>query len=401
MLWLLCTAVTFLFIDQSLMAPNLSAIAEEFGFSEEEKNQKLGADIAIGFFVIGGAASIIGGFAADVFQKRCLILGGILLVTDVVSASVYWSTTYSDLFALRILTGMGVGASLPLIYSLLGDLFPSSERVTISGYFGVFSAFGVAMGQFIAGFLCNNKYFTMNWRAPFILTAIPAALCAVWFLIVSKEPVRGSQEDRALRLSLADADIASESIFAPYHQQDDKAVSDSAGGGAHASSNHHSLVTENAKVYHSEEYTVEAVVNLFSIPSVALIVLQGVPGCIPWGMLYTYFNDFLSTDAVGLSVIEATFCLSAMFAMGVCGQICGGQLGQWLYNHEHVRRQITLMGLSTVLSALPVLIMVNSSTHADGIGFRLTFLDYFALSSISGFLMSVNAPNIRATLQVL
>ena len=34
-------------------------------------------------------------------------------------------------------------------------------------------------------------------------------------------------------------------------------------------------------------------------------VLQGLPGCLPWGMFLTFFNDFLSQQK-GLSVPVAT-----------------------------------------------------------------------------------------------
>jgi len=50
---LLCASVGLLFADQNILAPNLTEIANEFGFTMKEKNEKLGSDISIGFFVIG------------------------------------------------------------------------------------------------------------------------------------------------------------------------------------------------------------------------------------------------------------------------------------------------------------------------------------------------------------
>ena len=37
---LICLTVAFLFADQNLLAPNLSTIAEEFNFSNEERDEK-------------------------------------------------------------------------------------------------------------------------------------------------------------------------------------------------------------------------------------------------------------------------------------------------------------------------------------------------------------------------
>ena len=50
---MLSLTTTFLFADQNLMAPNLTAIADSFGFSNEERDSKLGGQIAVGFFLVG------------------------------------------------------------------------------------------------------------------------------------------------------------------------------------------------------------------------------------------------------------------------------------------------------------------------------------------------------------
>jgi hypothetical protein len=45
-----CTIL--LFADQNLMSPNLTAIAADFGFSDEERDKKLGGHIALAFFLL-------------------------------------------------------------------------------------------------------------------------------------------------------------------------------------------------------------------------------------------------------------------------------------------------------------------------------------------------------------
>jgi hypothetical protein len=35
---------------------------------------------------------------------------------------------------------------------------------------------------------------------------------------------------------------------------------------------------------------------LFQCPSVCLAIFQGAPGCIPWGIINVYLNDYLSSD---------------------------------------------------------------------------------------------------------
>jgi hypothetical protein len=36
--------------------------------------------------------------------------------------------------------------------------------------------------------------------------------------------------------------------------------------------------------------------SLLSTPTVVLSLLQGAPGCVPWGIVNTYLNDFLSEN---------------------------------------------------------------------------------------------------------
>ena len=44
------------------MAPNLTQIAKEYGFSDSERDEKLGGQISLGFFIVGGAVSVVVGY---------------------------------------------------------------------------------------------------------------------------------------------------------------------------------------------------------------------------------------------------------------------------------------------------------------------------------------------------
>jgi hypothetical protein len=50
---LLCLCTILVFADQNLMAPNLTAMARDFHFDDLQRDQKLGGDIALAFFVLG------------------------------------------------------------------------------------------------------------------------------------------------------------------------------------------------------------------------------------------------------------------------------------------------------------------------------------------------------------
>jgi MFS family permease len=107
--------------------------------------------------------------------------------------------TYEQLFFCRVLTGISVGGATPVIFSMIGDMYPGESRIYASTLVGVSFSAGVAGGQLLAGFVGPS----LGWRMPFLLVAIPALFCAVVVLFTVKEPSRGDQEQamRALRES--------------------------------------------------------------------------------------------------------------------------------------------------------------------------------------------------------
>ena len=139
---LLSVTVVFLFADQNLLAPNLSMIANEFHFTDQEKDDKLGANIAVGFFLIGGPVALIAGYWADVVN-RCLLFGVIVMLGAVASAATFFIQSYNQLLVARILTGISIGGATPIIFSLLADYYPGSKRVRVATLFGVAMSGGI------------------------------------------------------------------------------------------------------------------------------------------------------------------------------------------------------------------------------------------------------------------
>ena len=138
---LLCCAVIFLFADQNLMSPNLSLIAEEFHFSDTQRDDLLGGKIALGFFVIGGIVSVAAGFLADTVN-RIRIFSYIVILGELSCVLTYWSTTYTQLFICRIFTGISIGGASPIIFSLLADFYPGGSRIKMSTLIGISMGIG-------------------------------------------------------------------------------------------------------------------------------------------------------------------------------------------------------------------------------------------------------------------
>ncbi len=430
---ILCLTVFFLFADQNLMAPNLSAIAKDFGFSDKERDEKLGGFIAFGFFIIGGPVALLVGYFADTCN-RCMLFALVVTFGEGACFATYFVRSYPELLLCRILTGISIGGSTPIIFSLLGDLFPESSRVYVSTLIGIAMSSGIAGGQLLAGVVGPP----CGWRLPFLLVSIPAIICGNLVVLTVKEPLRGSQEQavRAMKQeSRASSGQTSRDVAEDHSNKNTdeemvvngckrSSMSQSYQSLQHSASslevklNERQTCDQNlsdeeqaAAAQHSHELTnVEGdgavalaaaaadyseriewrkLVALFRTPSVVLIFVQGLPGCLPWGMVYVFLNDYLSSDR-GMSVQAATLALTCFGVGGLFGQLWGGWYGQRLYNRDPCH-QCVLMGATTVLSVFPMLYLVVAPASGGG---------FFAVAVLAGALVSINGPNVRTVLQV-
>jgi MFS family permease len=127
--------------------------------NDVERDEKLGGELALGLFLLGAPAALALGAAADACH-RVRLVALILVVGGAASLGTASSKSYAALFWWRALTGVSLGASLPVTFSLLADLFPSSMRTAVSA--------GVGFGQFMSGFLGTAR----GWRAPFVAVGV-------------------------------------------------------------------------------------------------------------------------------------------------------------------------------------------------------------------------------------
>ena len=69
----------------------------------------------------------------------------------------YWVRRYWQLLVVRILTGISVGGTFPLVFSLVGDLFFPHQRAGVAAGIQLATGAGFAAGQFIAGFVGASR----------------------------------------------------------------------------------------------------------------------------------------------------------------------------------------------------------------------------------------------------
>jgi len=424
--FLLTLTSAFLYADQNLLSPNLSAVAEEFGLSDTEKDLYLGGYLQLAFFLVGAPASLVIGYLADK-TNRVRLLAVVVVIGEGPCLATFWVKTFWQLFAVRSLTGIAVGGCLPLLFSICGDLFPQNERAYVATFLTVATGAGIAGGQIMAGTV-GPAY---GWRLPFVLSAAPAILLALVSYATVHEPERGGMEHAVLAekkkrkfLSEGEVSIRLSAISTTnaigtenpprretlagagtvpaettsYGAARDTTHPPSSFGfrsrrgkrGTHATPDD----TPPAEALYTATIDSKKLWRQLRVPSNLIILLQGLPGTVPWGMLNAYFVDYLHVQK-GLSVEEGTLAVT-LFGLGaVVGTVCGGVFGQRVYNRPSgggKKSVAVLMGTTTALGSLPLVFAINVSKYGPGDA----YLHVACL--LAGVLCAVTPPNVRAVL---
>jgi MFS family permease len=365
-------------------------VAEEFGFSAHAKDAKLGGEVSLGFFMVGGVCGLVVGWLADRASiiSRPKLFAMVVLLGELSCIGTYRSSTYPELLFCRIMTGISIGGASPIMYSVLGDCWPSSSRVHVSTLLGLSMGSGAAIGQIIAAIL-GPIY---GWRFPFLIVAVPAIVCAVLLLTSVTDPPRGGFEN--VNPEVVDDKDTTFGSPSTEQRRDHTALSTNmfpivSDGRKYDESHHHT------NSFSQPESALVKALAIFQTRTVSLVMLQGMFGCIPWSIISVFLTDYLSAD-LGMSVARATGTMT-VFGIGcLSGQIFGGWIGQRLYNKDP-RLQCLLIGSTTLCAMIPILVIINTETRFEGDGNISPF--YLVTFIIGGFLATIGGPNVRSILQ--
>ena len=127
--------------------------------------------------------------------------------------------------------------------------------------------------------------------------------------------------------------------------------------------------------------------------------MQGLPGCLPWGLVMAYLNDDLQHR--GLSKPLATLVVMVYGSGGLLGSIVAGVLGQRLYNWR--KGVLPLLAGFAVWAGMPALAVLVNSNAALRLPPALLLAWVFmggAVASVAGVIirplvMNVNMPESR------
>lgn len=193
--WLLCAAHAVSFIDRFVMVLVTEPVRAALALSDTQLGLLQGTGFAL--FYCGFAIPL--GWAADITNRRNLIIAG-LSVWSIATAASAFATSFEALFAARIFVGMGEGCLIPAGMSLLTAYFSREQLARGVSIFGAGANIGHGVAFIGGGALLS--WLTVRGGlalpglpvlAPWQATFLVAGLCAFPVLIMLRslrEPKR-------------------------------------------------------------------------------------------------------------------------------------------------------------------------------------------------------------------
>ncbi len=176
--------IALVYSVQNMISPNILEMSKYFGFGEDLT--QLGF-LTFSFMILSGFSMIFFGYLADKIIRKWIVFSGTLiysffavLVILVPSGNI----GYRFFFFLTCMTGIGFGAIVPSIFSLIGDMISQDDRSKGFSLFSIATLLGMLLGILLATFGG-----TPDWRVPFLLIGIAGSINAV-IILFFKEPAR-------------------------------------------------------------------------------------------------------------------------------------------------------------------------------------------------------------------
>jgi MFS family permease len=194
---LIATAVLS-YTDRQVLSLLVDPIRADLGISDTEISLLLGT----AFAVVYGIAGLPLGYLADRTSRRNLIFCGVL-VWSVGTLACGLAQSFGQLFAARLVVGLGEAVLSPAAISLISDYFPPSRRGMAVGCFLSGIAMGIGAAILIGGgvlhfvqlgALAHTPLATLApWRLVLLVIGAPGLLWALAILAI-REPVRRTSE---------------------------------------------------------------------------------------------------------------------------------------------------------------------------------------------------------------
>lgn len=332
--------------DQMVMSPVIGMIEREFNVTDSDIGLVGGV-----FSIVGALVSLVWGYLSDKYNRKKLLISSIL-VGEIPCLLTSISNSFGELFLWRVLTGIGIGASFPISYSLVGDMFGHKERGKVVSILGLATTVGGILGMLIAGYTAG----IFGWRIPFILVSAPNLIIIPLIANLLEEPKRGSAEEGF-------SEFETEYVFSIK-------------------------ISDYAK--------------LVKIKTNLLLFFQGIAGTIPWGAIPYFMIEFFKREKQ-MSLNAATTVFLVFAAGSIVGNLIGGFVGEQIYKIS--KRLVPLVSAATTILGVFFTVWVFRYPYIPGqfssfliflvIGFLAATMDSYTGPNVKMMLLNVNEPKDR------
>ena len=171
------------YLDRYVMSAVVTPMQKELSLSDGDAGWAASA-FMLGYFI----SAPIFGYLGDRLPRKYLMLTGVI-IWSLATAGSGLAQNFAQLFAIRMVVGVGEACFVTMGPSWISDCFASTRRNTALTLFYVAIPFGSAIGFTIGGWFAQHG----DWRGAFIYAGLPGVLLALSLLFL-REPRRGESD---------------------------------------------------------------------------------------------------------------------------------------------------------------------------------------------------------------
>lgn len=262
---------------------------------------------------------------------------------------------FSQLLAVRVISGIGLGCLMPATFSIMADTFAPKIRGRMLGLLESVGILGIIVFTVGLGRLATPE----TWRYGFVILGIASILSGILILLFVDEPLRGEAEPEM----------------------------------------HGQLTLEDSQKYKAQ---ISDIKKVLSIPTIRVAILQGLAGSMPWVIMGAFLILWLVEER-GLSTQVAPMVFGAMIVGTAISNIIGGVLGDWA-DKKNPKYGRTIVGQVSVVLGIPFTLFLFLKTENWDI-LPLTILSFVTALFISWpgkgskepMMSAVVPPELRST----
>jgi MFS family permease len=301
---LLFLAILFVdFADQSLLPPLINTMLEDF-FQDTANVVPLGW-VTFTFTVLSAISMVVAGIYADRKSRLKICFAGCLVFCVSSALTIFvpdGQLGYVFFYITRALNGIGVGAIIPTIFSLVGDTANPKRRSTAFGFISAAILIGRMTGFALAGSLADH------WRMAYFMVGVTGLVLAFGLLRIP-EPKRGAQEEEL-----------------------------------------HDLIVEGAE--YRFRISKKDMKNIWANKSNFWLIvnfIDVIPGAILIFLIFKYMKDIHNMEANSVN-----FVIFLVIIAGALGALTFGRIGDWGFQRDERAKAL----IALLCNAFPILFLI-------------------------------------------